>query len=314
MAKERVLILKLGQDTKGYLLMGLSGALYGSIGIFAGNLSNYNIPSYVIAFFSPFIAFLVIFIYLLVKKREYLKLGAKDLFYLMILGLTSQAISNQLFFAAVEKTSVAVATVLIYMSPIFVVILARFLYKELWTLPKMIALVVSVTGCFLAATGGSLELLKINSLGLLLGLGAGFTFALLPIMSKNIAGKVHFLTIACYTMGFGAIFSFIIIGPQAIWSIDYNINIGLNMIGLGVISNAIGYLFYTKGMSYGIQSSKASIITTIEVPVAALLSFIFFQEDIFGVKLLGIILVVSSVIIIEYGDQIMLKWSEVNRV
>ncbi len=296
--------------SKGYLLMIISGTFYGFIGIFVSNLSNYNIPTSVIAFFRPLVAFIVIFTYLLIFKREYLKVDRKNLIYIILIAISSQTIFNRLYFAAIEKTTITTAAVMIFTSPIFVVILARFIYKELFTLPKMIALVVAVTGCFLTSTGGSIEELKLNAVGLALGLGAGFTFAFLPIFNKKLVGKCHYLTIACYTMGFGALFTFLLAGPQAVASIDYNLNLWVNIIGLGIIGNALGYLFYTAAMSYNIQSSMASIIVTIEVPIAALTSFIFFQEDIFGIKLLGIILVILSVAIIEYGDRWFLKRKE----
>lgn len=287
--------------------MTVSGIFYGFIGIFVQGLSQYNIPTEVIAFFRPFVAFVAIFIYLLIWKREHLKISAKNLFYVILIAISSQTIFNRLYFAAIEKTTITTAAVLIFTSPIFVVIMARFIYKELFTLPKMVALFIALIGTYLTVTGGNFEALKINSTGLLLGLGAGFMFALLPIMNKNIAGKVHFLTIACYTMGFGALFTFILIGSKPIMAIDYNVNIWVNIIGLGIIANALGYVLYTKAMSYNIESSKASIITTIEVPVAAITSFIVFGEKVWGLKLVGVILVIVSVVLLEYGDKLMVR-------
>lgn len=306
-----MLTLKWSKSAKGYSLMVVASIFYGFMGLFVQFLSGFNIPSTIIAFYNPFIAFLVIFIYLIIWKREYLKLDAGILVYVILLGLVSQTISNQFYIAAIAKTTMSTAVVLNYTAPIFVVIMARFLYKELFTLPKIIALVVSLTGCFLTATGGSLEVLKLNAVGVLLGIASGISFAFLPIITKKLVGRCHYLTIACYTMAFGALFNFFLAGPRAIVSINYTRDIWVNLIGLGVVANALGYLLYTKGMAYGIQSSKASIINTIEVPVAALVSFIFFQEDIFGVKLVGIILVVLSVVIIEYGDRWIAKRKEI---
>jgi drug/metabolite transporter (DMT)-like permease len=302
--------LKLLPTSKGYLLVAISGGFFGLSGMFVEILSAYNIPINLLGFYRPLIAFIMIFIYLLIRKREYLKVDGRGLLYIALLGFVSQTLFNQLYFATMEKTTIATAVVLLYTAPIFVVIMARFLYKELFNLPKLIALVVSVTGCFLAATGGSFELLKLNSTGLLLGVGTGFTFALLPIISKDLVKKYHYFTIALYSMGFGALFSLAFIDIRTIILIDYNIKIWANLIALGFFANAFAYLLYMAGMSYNIQSSKVSIINTVEVPVAVLTSFIFFQEYIFGLKLLGILLVILSVVIIEYGEQLFLVGSE----
>lgn len=305
--------LKLLPTSKGYLLVAISGVFYGFNGLFVEFLSNYNISTNLMGFYRSFIAFIVVFIYLLIQKREYLKVEPRGLFYIAILGLVSQTLFNQLYFATIDKTTIATAVVLLYTAPIFVVIMARFLYKELFNLPKLIALVISVTGCFLTATGGSFEVLKLNSYGLLLGIGTGFTFALLPIISKSLVQKYHYLTILCYTMGFGALFSFAFFDPRTLFIVDYNIKIGANLIALGVISNAFANLFYMAGMSFKIHSSKASIINTVEVPVAILISFIVFKENIFGIKFLGIMLVILSVVIIEYGEKLLPKRSELGQ-
>lgn len=302
--------MELLPSSKGYLFIAISSIFFGFSGIFVETLSTYNIPTNLMGFFRPLVAFIVFFIYLFIGKREYLKVDRKGLFYMGLLGFISQALFNRLYFAAIEKTTIATAVVLLYTAPIFVIIIARLLYKELFNLPKVIALVVSLTGCFLTATGGSLGVLKLNSIGLLLGLGTGFTFAFVPIISKNLAQRYHYLTIACYTMGFGALFSFVFFDPRIIFVTNYNIKIWANLIALGFFSNALAYLFYMKGMSCNIQSSKATIINTVEVPVAALTSLIFFKEYIFGIKLVGIILVILSVVIIEYGDKLLLKRDE----
>lgn len=303
---ERMMVLNLSPSSKGYLFVAISGVFFGLSGLFVESLAIYNIPTSLMGFFRPLIAFAIFFVYLLFKDRRYLRVDRRGLAFIALLGLVSQTLFNQLYFAAIEKTTIATSVVLLYTAPIFVVLLARVLYKELFTLPKILALIVSVSGCFLTATGGSLEVLKLNGLGLLLGLGSGFAFALLPIISKNLAKDYHYLTIACYTMGFGALFSTPFIHPREILMIDYNLKIWVNLIALGFFANALAYLFYTAGMSYNIQSSKASIINTVEVPVAVISSFLFFKENIFGLKLIGIILVVLSVVIIEYGEQLLI--------
>lgn len=304
---ERMMILNCSPSSKGYFFVAISGAFFGLSGIFVESLSVYNISTPLMGFFRPFISFILFLLYLLFKNREYLKIDGKGLLFIALLGFVSQTLFNRFYFSTIEKTTITTAVVLLYTAPIFVIVMARILYKELLTLLKIVALIVSVSGCFLTATGGSLEVLKLNSTGLLFGLGAGFAFALLPIISKNLTKRYHYLTIACYTMGFGALFSLLFINPREILLIDYNAKVLGNLIALALFPNALAYLFYTIGMSYDIQSSKASIINTVEVPVAVFTSYIFFREDIFGVKLLGILLVILSVVMIEYGEQFLLS-------
>jgi drug/metabolite transporter (DMT)-like permease len=73
---------------------------------------------------------------------------------------------------------------------------------------------------------------------------------------------------------------------------------------IGLISTVIAYGFYITGLSYGIEASKAGIISTLEVVVSVILSYLVFKEALWGWKLVGILMVVSSVVIVK-GDKIL---------
>ena len=71
------------------------------------------------------------------------------------------------------------------------------------------------------------------------------------------------------------------------------------MASFGIISTSIAYGFYITGISYGIEVSRAGIISTLELVVGVILSYLIFKEAIWGWKLTGILLVVFSVIIVQ---------------
>ncbi|GAI65265.1 unnamed protein product, partial [marine sediment metagenome] len=56
---------------------------------------------------------------------------------------------------------------------------------------------------------------------------------------------------------------------------------------------------YITGISYGIEVSRAGIISTLELVVAVILSYLIFKETLWGWKLAGILMVVFSVIIVQ---------------
>lgn len=298
---EGMLILKPSKFSMGYLFIAISSGFFGLAGIFVENLSHHGIPTPIMGFYRPFIAFITFLFLLLPRHKAYLKVDFNTLKYIALLGFISQTLFNQFYYGTIQRTTISTAVVLLYTSPIFVMVIARFLYREMLTPSKIAALILSILGCFLTITGGSVEVLKLNGTGILLGLASGLAISFLPLISKNLVHRTHPLTIACYTMGFGALFSLLFFNPQKLLPMSYDIKVWGNLIALGVLSNALAYLFYTKGMSMDIQSSKASIVNTVEVPVAVLTSYLFFGEQIWGLKLFGILLVLLSVVIIEYG-------------
>jgi len=186
----------------------------------------------------------------------------------------------------------------------FIAIMARIFYRELFTPFKTMALCLCIGGCFFTATGGSMKTLQLNLPGVLMGLGSGFTFALLTILSKAIINKYHQFTIIVYSIGFGLLFYLPFSRPLEVFQMDLALKAWLLLGSIGLISTVIAYGFYITGLSYGIEASKAGIISTLEVVVSVILSYLVFKEALWGWKLVGILMVVSSVIIVK-GDKIL---------
>lgn len=292
------------KKTKGLIMIIVSGCLWGLVGAFVKILNGYGISSNTIVFWRIFIAFIFLFIYLYFTNRDLLKIDKKGILYLAAMGFVCQTLFNIFYFTAIEKTTISTAVVLLYTSPIFVTIMSRIFYNELLTKFKILALIGCIIGCFLTVTGGSIQSLEFNILGILLGLGAGITYGSLPIFSKGILDKYSYWTIVLYMMGFGSLFIPIFSNPLEIFQFNYGPKAYLVMLLLSTISTVVPFTLYTTGLSFGIETSKAGIISTIEVVVAVIISFVFFNEQIMGWKLLGIVIVLLSVCLIQldYGD------------
>lgn len=287
------------KQTKGYLMVAVAGILWGTIGIQVQALLNYQLPVQAIVLWRMIFAFTILFSFIFFTDRKLLKIDLRGLFHISLIGLFSQFFFNLLYFSAIQKTTVATAVTLMYTAPIFIAVMARIFYQELFTPFKTVALFLCIGGCFFTATGGSMETLKLNLPGVLMGLGSGFTFALLTILSKAIINKYHQLTIIVYSIGFGLLFYLPFSRPLEIFQLDLTLKAWLLLGSIGLISTVIAYGFYITGLSYGIEASKAGIISTLEVVVSVILSYLVFKEALWGWKLVGILMVVSSVLIVQ---------------
>jgi len=294
----------LKKQTKGYLMVAAAGILWGTIGIQVQALLNYQLPVQAIVLWRMIFAFTILFSFIFFTDRKLLKIDLRGLFHISLIGLFSQFFFNLLYFSAIQKTTVATAVTLMYTAPIFIAVMARIFYQELFTPFKTVALFLCVGGCFFTATGGSMETLRLNLPGVLMGLGSGFTFALLTILSKAIINKYHQLTIIVYSIGFGLLFYLPFSHPLEVFQLDLTLKAWLLLGSIGLISTVIAYGFYITGLSYGIEASKAGIISTLEVVVSVILSYLVFKEALWGWKLAGILMVVSSVLIVK-GDKIL---------
>ena len=287
------------RQTKGYLMVAAGATLWGTVGIQVQTLFNYNISLQSIVFWRLFFAFIILLSFVFFTNKKWLMIDKKGLIYLALMGLFSQLLFNLFYFSCIQKTTIATAVTLLYSAPIFIAVMARIFYKELFTPVKIIALFLSMGGCFFAATGGSVAVLKINLIGVLMGLGAGFTFSLVTIISKAIIHKYHQFTIIVYALGFGLLFYLPFSHPLIIFQRNLPLEVWLLIASFGVISTAIAYGLYITGISYGIEVSRAGIISTLELVVAVILSYLIFKEVLWGWKLAGILMVVFSVVIVQ---------------
>ena len=280
-------------------MVATAASIWGTVGIQVQILFNYNVSLQSIVFWRMFFAFFILLIFIFITKRERLLIDKKGLIYMGIMGLSSQLLFNLCYFSCIQKTSISTAVTLLYSAPIFIAIMARIFYGELFTLMKTFALLICIGGCFLAATGGSLSVLRLNLIGVLLGLAAGFNFSLVTIISKAIIRKYHQLTIIIYALGFGLIFYLPFSRPLAIFEQGLPLLAWALIVCFGIVSTAIAYGLYITGISYGIEVSRAGIVSTLELVVAVILSWLLFRENILGWKLVGILMVVFAVIIIQ---------------
>jgi drug/metabolite transporter (DMT)-like permease len=292
------------QQIKGYLMIALAGSLWGTVGLFGKIFFGYEFDPKLVVFCRLFVGFLIMFIFISFKDKKLLKFDKRGLKYTALIGFFSQALFNLLYFETIKRTTIATAVILLYTAPIFLIIMGRIFYKERLTPIKIAALVLCIIGSFLTVTGGSLNTLNINSIGVLTGIGAGFTYALVTIISKAIIDDYHPLTIILYSFLFGWIFLVPFSHPMNLLYVKYSLPVVASILGLGLIPTVLAYVFYITGLSYGVEASKAGIICSIEIVVSVIVSFLFFKEVILGVKLLGIIMALGSIFIIKFDKNV----------
>lgn len=280
-----------------YLLVMLGAILWGTLGIFVGGLSNLGLDSINIVMLRVLSASILMFIYIMVYDRNLFKIKIKDTYLFIGTGIMSIVFFNWCYFMAMKEISYSVAAILLYTAPAFVMILSRIFFKEAITMRKILSLLMTFSGCILI-TGliGSRQ--AISFYGLIIGLGSGFGYALYSIFGKVALRKYDSITISFYSFLFAAI-SLIPFGNYNIIAENISeVNFLAYVISLGLFPTVLAFLSYTKGLDK-IESSKASIIATVEPVVATIIAVVAFGEVLSVQHIFGIILVISAIFIVK---------------
>ncbi len=286
-------------EVKSFIKIFITGCLWGTIGLFVKLMEAQGSSSSYTSFLRLFFGFLLLALMTLVfDGPKAFRIRRKTLLSCVLLGVVCQGTFNMLYSMSISMNGMSVGSVLLYTAPIFTSLASMLLFKEKLDLMKWVALFVNVVGCALTATGGSFSVAALAPLGLLIGVGAGFTYAMTAVFGKIAMQEDSSpFAVATYNLLFGCIFVALVRRP---WLTAENpLNTKLILLGLlfGLIATALAYALYFSGLSRITQTSKVPVVASIELVVATILGVIAFHESVTVIKILGILLVLFSIVL-----------------
>jgi len=275
----------------------LAGSLWGLIGLFNRALTAAGFSAASIVVVRNIGGLILLGIVFLFLDRSVFKISIRHLPYFFGTGIISILLFTLCYFSAQQMCSLAVAAILLYTSPAFVVLLSAILFRDKLTKSKLIALCLAFLGCTFASGIWSGQL-AVTGFGLLLGVASGFFYGLYSIFGRYALAHYRPLTVTFYTFVFAGIGSLFLIKPDELIPCFRQPAILLVILGLIVISTALPYILYTGGLAK-IDSGKASILASIEPVVAALVGVLAFGEPMSVMVVLGLVCVLGSVYILK---------------
>ena len=283
--------------TKAYLYIIFAAALWGLIGLFVKNLAALGFTSIQIVALRSISSALCAALALAPSVNGLFKIDWRDAWMFIGTGVISLTFFNYCYFNCISASSLAVAALLLYTAPIFVMIMSVLLFKEDFTVRKAIALVMTFAGCG-CVTGAFSGSLNLTFSGMLYGLGSGLGYALYSIFGKYAVEKYSSATITVYTFFFASLAAVPIAHFPTNTLARMNTTAIANVLGLGLFCAVIPYLLYNKGLVY-VDPGQASILATIEPFVAAAIGICYFQEPLTIQKLMGMGLIFSAIILLN---------------
>lgn len=272
----------------------LAGVLWGIISIFLKGLYSAGFSALQVMFFRGFISSVFMAVFLFIKDKSLLKFAIKDIWMFLGTGVISLTFFSLCYFYTILESGASVAVILLYTSPIFVLLMSVLFFKEKITFVKIVALILTFAGCVLVSGVGSGS--GLSAKGFFIGLCAGFGYALYSIFSRLALKKYDYLTVTFYTFLFSAISIIPFCSISAIPTLIDSKTILLSC-GIAVLCTVLPYIFYTIGLS-GLETGKAAILVTVEPLVATIIGFLLWKEDFSVIKLIGILAILGAVLLL----------------
>ena len=221
--------------------------LWGIIGIWNRRLMAVGVSPTSIVVIRNIGSMLLLSAIFAVKDRSMFRVKKEHLKYFFGTGVISVVLFTLCYFSCQKVCSLAVASILLYTAPSFVVILSAILWKEPITRKKVTALVLTLFGCALVCGIFAGEL-AVTVTGILFGLGAGFFYALYSIFSRYALRHYSALKCTLWMFIFAGVASVFLIRPTEL-AVLMNFEEGLTALILVVLSTGTPFLLYTTGLS-----------------------------------------------------------------
>lgn len=275
-----------------------AAALWGIIGLWNRRLMAAGLSPLSIVVVRNFGGMVLLGLFFALRNRSVFRVERRHLKYFFGTGVVSVVLFTVCYFSCQKLCSLAVASILLYTAPSFVVLLSAVLWREPVTGKKLLALVLTLAGagCVCGVFSGGLS---VTVPGILLGLGAGFFYALYSVFGRCALAHYPPLTVTVWTFLFAGPASLALLRPAELAAaFGSDPALPLTALALVVLSTAAPYLLYTWGLAR-VEPGRASIMASLEPVVASLAGVLAFGEPMGALTALGILFVLAGVYILR---------------
>ena len=277
-----------------------AGTLWGLMGIFVRKLSTYGFSSLQIACLRILFGAALFLVITGCYRRELLKIKLRDVGLFLGMGLLSLLLFTVCYFSTINLASLSVAAILLYTSPIWVMLLSALCFREKITGRKLLCAAMAFGGCVLVSGMGSAA--SLSPAVIVTGLLSAVGYGLYSIFGTFALRKYQPLTVTTYAFLFGALGAVVLCKPSEIITVIASaLNPGGLVLLLAVtafVTAVLPYLLYTVGLNH-MRASAAAIMASIEPVVATAAGALVFGEGLTLSAVAGIALVLGAIVVLN---------------
>lgn len=270
----------------GYLAIVAAAFLWGLIGPVSRLALSQGLAPLEVAFFRALLAWVFFGIHGFAKKE--INVSAREMAILAPFGLVGVTLFYGAYQMAIDYSGAALAAVLLYTAPAWVVTLSPSVLGETLNFRKILAVVLALLGVFLVSGATRLSL---HPLGFTFGLLSGFSYALYYLLGKRFLGTFPTSRIFFYSLPVGAL--------GLLPFVEFHGKNGTAWIALFVLalfSTYGAYTAYFAGLRR-LPASRAAILATLEPVVAALIAHFWWKESFSALSAAGATLILVAAVI-----------------
>ena len=248
------------------------------------------------------ISFFVLLPVLLVLRGRTLLMPKKDLSQVAILGVLGVAASNYLYYLAIQKTNVAIAIIIQYTAPAWVLLYLVARGRQRATLPRIAAVVLAIAGCALVIGLVGAGKFQVNTPGLIAAVLASFSFAFYNLGGHDILARHDRWKVLLYTLASAATFWIVVNPPWKIAAAHYTGGQWLFLFIFAITSVLLPFSLYFGGLQH-LQPTNAIVTSCLEPVFSIIIAALLLGEVMRPLQTVGILAVLAAIVLVQMPER-----------
>ncbi|MGE5087305.1 MAG: DMT family transporter [Bacillota bacterium] len=266
----------------GFGFLGIFGKIAFSSGLSVGEFLTYRFT----------LAALLIWIFLLLFKPEWVRLNKKQIFIAAMLGIFGYGFFSTLYFKAIEGLSVTLAALLLYTYPFWVNVFSHFFTHDKISKKEALVLVAASAGLLLLLWG---HIEVRNAWAIAAGLGSAISYAIYVMVSGRLQKNVRPLSSSLYVITFGALALAAFHHPNFGQIPHLTSTAASSILGIAIISTIIPLTLELAALQK-LKSSEVALLMMVEPLTAAILGWWIFGDTLSLRQIFGALVIASALI------------------
>jgi DME family drug/metabolite transporter len=281
--------------SSGVLLLTTFSLLTGLGGYFVK--ITHGINSQQILFFRAVLACIFIFgVAVFTKRLKELKFRFP--FGTILMGVV-EGLSIYFYYLALEKTTIANTTLLVYTAPIFSVILAKIFLREKIERKTVFGILASFVGVVIVSDPAKFSIDSQQMYGSIFALLGGLFYSAMAISSKSLTDKTTPIYSAFWQYFVIMVLSAFFVLPTPFQVFTNNL---VSLLYLGLLAGGFAFLLYMEGIKR-VKGQIIQVITMMEIVVASLSGYILLKEPLTPNTLLGGAFILFGIFIVSLKNK-----------
>lgn len=225
-------------------------------------------------------------------------LNKHDTIQLLIFSLFGMLAVQYTYMESIHLGNAAVATLLQYLSPIYIILFLILKRTSSLKGRDIIAVLLAFTGTLLLLTNGEFNRLSVPTTAVLWGMLSGVTLAFYTLYPKQLLQKWGSTTVVAWGMFIGGVILSIFHPPWQVHLSDWTLVTGFCLFFVVIFGTMLAFWFYLESLAY-LKPQETSVLGTVEPLTAIIASVLWLQIPFGSYQMIGTCFILMMVFVLS---------------